>query len=307
MIVSENAAGARMDKFLADSGIGLTRSRAQKLIDDGQVTVNGAVALSHSIKLQAGDEVHVTIPAPKPPENVAPEDIPLDVLYEDDDLIVVNKSAGMVTHPAAGHSGGTLVNALLRHCKNLSGIGGVARPGIVHRLDKDTSGALIAAKNDAAHLSLSSQLKDRTMSRTYVAVVKGRPKKDEGVIDANIGRHPFHRKKMAALKEGGRPAVSHYKVAQELEGASVVEVSLMTGRTHQIRAHLLSINCPVAGDPVYSRGAGKFPIKRQALHAWKVKFVHPATGRQMEFAAPLPDDMAELIRSLKGDPSPYTR
>ncbi|MGK7345684.1 MAG: RluA family pseudouridine synthase [Candidatus Nitrospinota bacterium M3_3B_026] len=305
MIVGAESAGQRIDRFLAGAGLSLTRSRAQKLIADGFVKRNGETVHSASEKVREADEIEVFIPPPAPPEKAVPEDIPLDVVYEDGDVIVVNKPPGMVVSPAAGHRGGTLVNALLAHCGGLSSVGGAARPGIVHRLDKDTSGVIIAAKNDKASLSLSSQLKERTMSRTYVAVVKGAPREDEGVIDTLIGRHPRDRKKMATLKEGGRRAVSRYRVAQRLSGASVVEVSLMTGRTHQIRVHMLHINCPVAGDPVYSRGKNRLPIKRQALHAWKIRFVHPRTGKEVELRSPIPADMESLIRALGGDPSPY--
>lgn len=305
MIVTAESAGQRIDRFLAGAGLGLTRSRAQKLIAGGFVKRDGETVRSASEKVREGDEIDVFIPPPEPPSMALPEKIPLDVLYEDGDVIVVNKPPGMAAHPSAGHRGGTLVNALLAHCERLSGVGGVARPGIVHRLDKGTSGVIVAAKNDEASLSLSAQLKDRTMSRTYVAVVRDAPREDEGVIETRIGRHPRDRKKMAVLKEGGRGAVSRYRVAQRLSGASVVEVSLMTGRTHQIRVHMLHINCPVAGDPVYSRGKDRLPIKRQALHAWKIRFVHPRTGETMEFFAPLPEDMARLIRALGGDPSPY--
>ena len=306
MKVPPDHAGSRLDRFLAESGLGVTRSRARKLIDAGHVTVNGAVAASASLRLKEGAEVSVAMPEPEDMDTAAPEDIPLDVAYEDDEVIVINKPPGMVTHPSAGHRSGTLVNALLAHCGALSCVGGVTRPGIVHRLDKDTSGIIIAAKTDRAHQSLSAQLKDRTLSRTYVAVVRGKPKSTEGIIETSIGRHPVHRKKMAVLKKGGRVAVSSYRVAQELEGASVVEVSLRTGRTHQVRVHMKHIGCPIAGDTVYGRGGGGFPIKRQALHAWRLAFTHPATGRRMELAAPLADDMAGLIRALGGDPSPYS-
>lgn len=305
MIVLPEGAGQRLDKYLAESSPGLTRSRIQKLIEQGRVRINGEPARSASRKLKEGDEVEVSMPPPEPPGKAEAEEIPLGVVYEDGDVVVVNKPAGMVTHPSAGHSSGTLVNALLAHCKDLSGVGGVERPGIVHRLDKDTSGLIIAAKNDKAHLSLSAQLKDRTLSRTYVAVVKGTPKKAEGVIKARVGRHPAHRKKMAVLKDGGRLAVSHYRVAQKLAGASVVEVSLETGRTHQVRVHMQSLGHPVIGDTLYSRG-GKYPIKRQALHAWKLMFKHPRTGEVIKLAAPIPADMEKLIRALGGDPSAYT-
>ncbi len=302
MKVSQEQAGERLDRYLTAAELGLTRARIKKLIDDGRALVNGVVAKA-SMKLKGGEEVTLDIPEPKPLD-LLPEKIDLDIVYEDKDIVVVNKPAGMVTHPAVGHSSGTLVHALLAHCTDLSGIGGVTRPGIVHRLDKDTSGLIVAAKNDGAHLALSSQLESRELSRIYIAIVKGYPKPASGVVEGNIGRHPRHRQKMAVLKEGGRASVSRYKTLQELEGASVVEVSLETGRTHQVRVHMQSINCPVLGDPVYSRGVGKYPIKRQALHAWRMKLVHPSTGDTMEFKAQLPDDMAKLIIALNGDPEP---
>ncbi|MBI4666352.1 MAG: RluA family pseudouridine synthase [Nitrospinae bacterium] len=304
LTVPPDSAGARIDKFIADSPAGLSRSFVQKLLDEGLVSVSGKVAHA-STKLKSGDTVAFTIPAPKPAQ-VLPENIPLDVVYEDDDIIVINKPAGMVAHPAAGHFTGTLVHALLEHCMgNLSGVGGELRPGIVHRLDKDTTGLIVAAKNDRAHQSLTNQLSERAMSRVYVAVVKGSPKQAEGVVEANIGRHPKQRKKMAVLKRGGRPAATKYRVTQNLGKASVVELSLLTGRTHQIRVHMQSINCPVAGDQDYARSGGGYPIKRQALHAWRLKLVHPVSGEHMEFSAPLPEDMTQLIKFLGGNPEPY--
>lgn len=304
MIVELEHSGERIDRYLATAGLGLTRSQAQKLIEDGRVMINGVVVRS-SVKVKEGDEAVVDIPEPTP-MNLEPEDIPLHIIYEDADVVALDKPAGMVVHPSAGHDSGTLVHALLQHCAGeLSGVGGVARPGIVHRLDKDTSGLIIVAKNDAAHHALSEQLISRELSRIYVAVVKGSPKTREGTIESSIGRHPYERKKMAVLKSGGRNSVTGYKVTQTLERASVVELSLVTGRTHQIRVHMQSINCPVIGDPVYSRGVGRYPIRRQALHAWKMRFNHPRDGRLVELSTPIPDDMARLIVALKGDPTPY--
>jgi 23S rRNA pseudouridine1911/1915/1917 synthase len=304
--VPPEAAGGRVDKFLADALPHLTRSRQKKLFDEGRILLNGAQA-KPSVKVKSGDSVEVEIPAVTP-ISAQPEDIHLDVVYEDADIIVINKPAGMVVHPAVGHFTGTLVHALLSHCgSSLSGIGGEERPGIVHRIDKDTTGLIAVAKNDEAHLALSRQLAERTLSRTYIAVVKGSPKTPEGAVDANIGRSHGDRKKMAILKTGGRVAVTKYKTLQTLQTvrkASVLEVSLVTGRTHQVRVHMAHINCPVIGDPDYSRD-GKYPIRRQALHAWKMKLVHPRTGEAMEFTAPLPKDMAELIKSLGGDPTAY--
>jgi len=304
LTVPAGNSGERLDKFLASSELGLSRSRIQKLLEDGHITVNGASVRS-SQKLKEGDTVEVIIP---PPESldIEAEDIAIDIVYEDKDIAIINKPAGMVVHPSAGHSSGTLVHALLKHFGDtLSTIGGVIRPGIVHRLDKDTTGLIAVAKNDTAHESLTEQLADRTMSRTYLAVVKGEPRPKQGLIEANIGRHRYQRKKMAALKVGGREAVSKYRVLQGLKNASVVEVKLVTGRTHQVRVHMQSINCPVVGDPVYSRGVGKYSIKRQALHAWKMKLIHPRTEEKMEFTAVIPDDMAKLILEMGGDPSGY--
>lgn len=303
MIVSAAHAGQRLDAYLASEMAELSRSRIRKLIDDGHVTVNGKTPRP-SAKLKEGDDVTVFVPPPEPME-LEPEDIPLNVVYEDADVIVIDKPAGMVVHPSAGHSKGTLVGALLGHTADLSGVGGVARPGIVHRLDKDTSGLVIVAKNDAAHHSLSAQLQARTLRRTYIAVVKGQPKQNEGMVEGNIGRHKTHRKKMAVLREGGKPAVTRYRVLQWLDGHTALEVTLETGRTHQIRAHMFHINHPVAGDETYGRGDKRRLIKRQALHAWKITFIHPSTGETMSFTAPLPGDMAHLIKNLGGDPAPY--
>lgn len=304
--VPPESAGTRFDKFLADALPNLTRSRQKKLFDDGRILLNGA-QVKPSAKVKSGDLVEVEIPSVTP-ISAQPEDIHLDVVYEDADIIVINKPAGMVVHPAVGHFTGTLVHALLSHCgSSLSGVGGEERPGIVHRIDKDTTGLIAVAKNDEAHRELSRQLAERTLSRTYIAVVKGSPKTPEGVVDANIGRSHGDRKKMATLKTGGRMAVSKYKTLQTLQTvrkSSVLAVSLVTGRTHQIRVHMAHINCPVIGDPDYSRD-GKYPIKRQALHAWKMKLTHPRTGEALEFTAPIPKDMADLIKSLGGDPAPF--
>ncbi len=303
MIVSPDDAGGRVDVFVASQMSGLSRSRIQKLISQGHITVNGKTARA-SIKLKSGDEVSVTVPEPAPLDAVA-ENIALDIVYEDDHIIVINKPVGMVVHPSAGHPSGSLVNALLGRGSKLSGIGGVARPGIVHRLDKETSGLLVVAKNDAAHQSLSNQLADRSLTRIYIAAVRGTPKPDEGVIDANIGRHKTHRKKMAVLKEGGKKAVTSYKVIQPLKGGALVEVKLDTGRTHQIRVHMKSVNCPVMGDKTYGPKGKSDPINRQALHAWKLALIHPEDGKKLSFTAPLPEDIVNLIRKTGGDPSKY--
>ncbi len=303
MIVTAIHEGERLDSFIASVQADLSRSRAQKLIAEGFVKLNGSLARVSS-RVKEGDHVSLTVPDPEPLE-IRPENIALDVVYEDSDIIVVNKPAGMVVHPGAGNYCGTLVNALVSRCPDLSGIGGVARPGIVHRLDKQTSGLIAVAKNDAAHNSLARQLKDRSMSRKYVAVVKGWPRRNEGVVESNIGRHKTHRKKMAVLKEGGKKAVTLYKVAQRFDSASLLEISLMTGRTHQIRVHMLSINCPVIGDPVYGGKDATFGMPRQALHAWRLSLVLPVSGSRLELKAPAPEDMKALIARLGGDPGPY--
>ncbi|VAX26049.1 Ribosomal large subunit pseudouridine synthase D [hydrothermal vent metagenome] len=303
MKVPGDSEGDRLDRFLALAGLGLTRTRAGKLIELGAVLVDGHTAKA-STNVKEGQTITVNIPEPQPLD-VEAQDIPLEIVYEDDDIVVVNKPAAMVTHPGAGHSHGTLVNALLHHCKFLSGIGGVLRPGIVHRLDKDTSGLIVVAKNDAAHLSMSEQLKSRTLSRKYLAVVKGFPKKREGEVNAPVGRHPKNRKKMAVVENGGKEAVTRYKTLQEMGKATLLEISLVTGRTHQIRVHMLSINHPVIGDRTYSRGAPDYKIKRQALHAWKISFQRPSDGEVIMLKAPMPDDMKSLVELLGGDPSSY--
>lgn len=303
MIVSSDHAGERVDRFISSQNSELSRSRIQKLLRQGLITVNGKTARP-SMKLHAGDVVSVTVPEPEP-SDVKAEKISLNVVYEDEDIIVINKPAGMVVHPSAGHKSGSLVNALLGRGSKLSGVGGVARPGIVHRLDKETSGLLVVAKNDAAHQFLSRQLKERAVSRVYIALVSGTPKRDEGIIETNIGRSRSDRKKMAVLNDGGRKAVTSYKVAQRLKGAALMEIHLGTGRTHQIRVHMKSLNHPVLGDKTYGpKGKSKL-IDRQALHAWKLKLAHPADGREMSFTAPLPEDIMKLAKSLGGDPSPY--
>ncbi len=302
MILTLIEGGIRVDKFLSESLPDLSRSRIQKLLVDGHITLNGEKTRP-SHKLKVGDVLEVTIPEPTL-STVEPEDIDLDVLYEDDQIIVINRPSGMVVHPAAGNWTGTLVGALLGRGSGLSGVGGVMRPGIVHRLDKETSGVIVVAKNDHAHTSLSDQLKDRTMSRNYLAVVKGRVKTESGEIDKNIGRSRHNRKKMAVMNEGGRSAITRYRVLQELEAATLVEVTLKTGRTHQIRVHMLSINHPVVGDEIYGR-PGFGGIKRQALHAWKLRLRHPTSGDEMDFRTPIPSDMIELLEELGGDPKPY--
>jgi 23S rRNA pseudouridine1911/1915/1917 synthase len=284
--------GLRIDRFLARTPELPSRTFVQKLLKNGRITVNGQIVKA-SYLLQAGDLVAVDFEAPAPP-TVEAENIPLDILYEDQDLVVVNKPRGMVVHPAPGNQQGTLVNALLNYCTDLSGIGGVIRPGIVHRLDKDTSGVLVVAKNDQAHLALARQLKQRTMVRLYLALAHGRLPAPEGTISAPIARHPVHRKKMA-VRADGRPATTHYRVIEELGPYTLLQVELTTGRTHQIRVHLQHIGHPVAGDQVYGRKTEPFSITGQALHAAVLRFLHPRTGQSLEFTAPLPADFQEVL------------
>jgi 23S rRNA pseudouridine1911/1915/1917 synthase len=285
----------RLDVFIAGA-LNITRSRAQNLIKDGRVRVNGGAG-KPALPVAAGDAVEVDVPEPEPLD-ARPEDIALDIVYQDADVAVINKPKGMVVHPAAGNRTGTLVNALLHHIGDLSGINSVIRPGIVHRLDKDTSGLLLIAKNDAAHLSLAKQIKERTASRVYYAIVLGNFRDDQGEIDAPIARHPADRKRMAVLA-GGREARTLYKVLERYGEATLLELRLVTGRTHQIRVHLAHIGHGVLGDPVYGPKRGKYPIDRQALHAGEIAFDHPSTGQRMTFCAPLPDDFTYLRDWLK--------
>lgn len=294
---SEADAGTRLDACLARAIEDLTRSAAAKAVEDGRVLVNGK-APNKSYKLTGHEQIEFTPEEPAPIDAV-PQDIPLDVVYEDDDVIVVNKPRGMVVHPAAGHYSGTLVNALLFHCRNLSGINGVIRPGIVHRLDKDTSGVMIAAKNDEAHLSLSKQIADKTARRTYLAVVRGNLKTDSGEIRTQIARDKDDRKKMAVVQEGGREAITGYKVLERYGKYTVVQCSLKTGRTHQIRVHMEYLGHPLVGDPKYSPMKVPFAIKGQALHSQTLDFIHPRTGRPMHFEAPLPEDMRKILTRLR--------
>ena len=287
--VDARGAGERLDLFLAGELPHLSRSRAQALIKAGHVTVNGE-RVKPGEKVRKGAVVSVTEP-PAEPTLLEPEDIPLDALYEDEDLLVINKPAGLVVHPAAGHARHTLVHALLAHCGTLSGIGGEQRPGIVHRLDKDTSGCLVVAKNDMAHGHLSRQFAGRTVEKVYLALAQGYFEgARRGVIDNMIGRHPVDRKKMAVLTRGGRASRTAWRVTQDLPGVgSVVECTLHTGRTHQIRVHLKHLGHPLLGDPLYApRLVGHYP--RQMLHAWRLGFKHPRTGEAMHFSSPLPED-----------------
>jgi 23S rRNA pseudouridine1911/1915/1917 synthase len=303
LIVPPERAGERVDAFVASEVKRLSRSRAQKLIEDGNILVNGR-KVRVSRRLAEGDEVAVTIPRALP-SAIAAEDIPLDIVFEDDLVMVINKPAGMVVHPAVGNYAGTLVHALLFHRPEISGVGSSARPGIVHRLDKDTSGLILVAKTDEAYISLTGQIMDRSAGREYLAIVKGRPGPMEGVIEVNIGRSQKDRKKMAAVAEGGRHALTRFRVEALLEGHSLLRLTLGTGRTHQIRAHMLHINCPVLGDAAYGRKTSKELIARQALHAWRLSFNHPVTGERIRLTQPMPEDMATALTALGGDPAPY--
>ena len=312
LVVSEAYDGTRADFFLSENIDGLTRSAAQKLLSDGQVT-GGGVPLRKNDRLAGGSIIMCKIPPPVAYEAAA-EAIPLDIVYEDADIIVINKPRGLVVHPAAGHFTGTLVNALLHHCgSSLSGIGGVQRPGIVHRLDKDTSGLLVAAKNDAAHQALTAQLSAREMERTYQALCIGRVKQDVQRVDIPIGRHPVDRKKMAAFAHGGangresithqsgksREAVTHFKVLERLPRFTLVEARLETGRTHQIRVHLSYLGHPVLGDPLYGPKKQPFNMAGQVLHAKELKLRHPSTGAVMEFEAALPGYFLEALSKAR--------
>ena len=291
-------AGQRLDAFLAQALPELTRSAAQRLIAEGLVTVDGK-APAKSLKLSGGETVAVTVPEPEEAQAL-PEDIPLDVVYEDDDVIVVNKPVGMVVHPAPGHSGGTLVNALLHHCgDSLSGIGGELRPGIVHRIDRDTSGLIIAAKNDFAHQALSAQLQDHSLCRTYEAVVIGNLREDSGTVNAPIDRNLKDRKKMAVVP-GGRPAVTHWQVLERFPGYTYVRCRLETGRTHQIRVHMAYIGHPLYGDTVYGAKKAAPGMTGQCLHAVGLTFRHPRTGETVELSCPLNEEFTAFLRKLRG-------
>ena len=289
--------GVRLDVFLASKLPELSRSAAQRLLEDGCVTAGGnPVRKNH--RISPGERFEVTVPEPVLP-SAAPQEIALDVVYEDDDVIVVNKPRGMVVHPAPGHADGTLVNALLHHCHgSLSGIGGQLRPGIVHRIDKDTSGLVIAAKNDAAHASLSAQLKNRSLSRIYEAVVIGSVKDDSGTVDAPIGRHPTDRKRQAVGVKNARSAVTHYEVLARYPGYTHVRCRLETGRTHQIRVHLAALGHPVLGDMVYGRKRPEKGLEGQCLHARELKFIHPGTGQPVALSTELPAYFTGVLKKL---------
>ena len=289
--------GERADALLARLVPDLTRSAAQKLLERGAVTLNGGPARKND-RPDPGDVLEVVLPDPEPIDLV-PQDNPLDVVYEDGDVIVVNKPVGLVVHPAPGHPDGTLVNALLYHCgTSLSGINGELRPGIVHRIDRDTSGLIIAAKNDRAHLALAAQLQDHSLARTYEAVAVGGLREDSGTVDAPIGRHPVDRKKMAIDRKNGREAITHWTVLARYPGYTHVECRLETGRTHQIRVHLASIGHPLLGDTVYGAKKPVPGLAGQCLHARRLRFVHPSTGEELELECPLPDWFQEVLRKI---------
>ena len=293
---SEN--GIRIDRYLSEKNAELSRSYLQKLLKEQGITVNGR-EVKANYKVQAGDEIRISLPDLSEPD-ILPEDIPLDILYEDEDVMVVNKPKGMVVHPSAGHTSGTLVNAILFHCQgNLSGINGVMRPGIVHRIDKDTTGALLICKNDVAHRYLAEQLKEHSIKRRYRAIVSGNLKDDEGTVEGPIGRHPVDRKKMAINYKNGKEAITHYKVLERFGNATYIECRLETGRTHQIRVHMTSIGHPLLGDEVYGSGKNPYHLQGQALHAMVLGFVHPRTGEYLEFTAPLPEYFTNLLEKLR--------
>ena len=294
--VSPAEAGLRIDLYLTGQIAEFSRSRIQKLIKDGAVSVNGSLVKANYLA-EEGDAVLVTVPETSPLQ-LAAEDIPFEILYEDSDLIVVNKPQGLVVHPAAGNWEGTLVNALLHHCGDLSGINGVVRPGIVHRIDKDTSGVLVVAKNDFAHAGLAKQLKEHSINRIYTALVHGTIPEPAGVIEAPIGRHPVQRKKMAVVTQNGKTAITHYRVLERIAGYTLIEAKLETGRTHQIRVHMSYLGHPLAGDPVYGPKKNTLGLAGQALHARTLGFVHPRSEVYMEFEAPLPEYFQDLLKKM---------
>ena len=297
MILTADRSGERADAALARLSGTLTRSAAQRLLEAGQVTSHGRV-LKKNDRLEAGDPLEVEIPAPQPLELTA-EDIPLDIVYEDGDLIVLNKPKGLVVHPAVGHWSGTLVNALLHHCRDsLSGINGALRPGIVHRIDKDTSGLLVVAKNDFAHQSLAAQLQDHSLAREYVCLVTGGMRADSGTVDAPIGRHPADRKRMAVVADG-RPAVTHWQVLERFSGYTLLKCRLETGRTHQIRVHMAHIGHPIVGDMVYGRKKPELGQDTQCLHARAITFRHPRSGETVTLTCPLPPYLEALLHQLR--------
>ena len=298
--VTEEGDGLRLDQYIAGRCMDLSRSYIQKLIKESRVTINKNIQTKTKTAVQESDIVNVSLPDPKELE-IKPQDIPLDILYEDNDVLVVNKPKGMVVHPAPGHYEDTLVNAVLYHCRdNLSGINGVLRPGIVHRIDKDTTGALIVCKNDKAHQKIADQLRAHTITRSYRAIVYNNFSEDEGMINAPIGRHPTNRKKRMVTEKNSKEAITHYKVLDHLNHKfNYIECRLETGRTHQIRVHMSHIGHPLLGDEVYGPVNSKFKnLQGQTLHAATIGFIHPTTEEYMEFSAPLPDYFEKLLKTL---------
>ena len=297
-IIDDEQAGLRVDKFLSEASPDLSRSYIQKLIKDGLVTVDGK-ALKANYKVNSGDKLSLEVPELKEPDILA-ENIPLDILYEDSDLLIVNKPKGMVVHPSAGHYSGTLVNALMHYCKDdLSGINGVMRPGIVHRIDMNTTGSLIVCKNDFTHNHIAEQLKVHSITRKYRAIVHGIIKEDHGTIDAPIGRHPTERKKMSINHQNGKVAVTHFKVLQRFSQFTYIECQLETGRTHQIRVHMASLHHPLLGDDVYGPSKSPMKLQGQTLHAKTIGITHPRTGEYLEIEAPLPEYFSNLLKKLE--------
>ncbi|MCU0668170.1 MAG: RluA family pseudouridine synthase [Myxococcota bacterium] len=298
-VVGEADAGRRLDAALAALA-GIARAQAARWIDDGRVRCDASPARAASQRVAAGSVIEAEPPEPAPLA-AAPEAIPLVVLHEDTDLIVIDKPAGLVVHPAPGHASGTLVNALLHHCRDLAGIGGVLRPGIVHRLDRGTSGVMVAAKRDAAHAALAAQFKDHSIERVYLALVRGTPGSDAGDVDRAIGRHPRDRKRMSVQTRSGRAAATHWRVLERFSRAAVtlLEVRPASGRTHQIRVHLASIGLPIVADPVYGRGGDALGLERPALHAAVLGFTHPASGERLRFEAPMPPDLLAAVDTAR--------
>ena len=298
ILVTNEYENERVDKVIATEADTLSRSFVQKIIKDKEVTVDGKIVKA-GYKVSEGEEILFSVPEKIEPEILA-QDIPLDILYEDQDVLIVNKPKGMVVHPAAGHYSDTLVNAIMYHCKgNLSGINGILRPGIVHRIDMDTTGALVVCKNDLSHQCLSEQLKEHSITRRYRAIVHGELKEMEGTVDAPIGRDPNNRKKMCINTANGKRAVTHFKVLKQLKGYTYIECELETGRTHQIRVHMTSLGHPLLGDEVYGNRASKFKLQGQTLHAMILGFIHPSTKEYMEFEAPLPEYFSHLLEVLQ--------
>ena len=313
---SKKDQGRRLDQFLSETNLNLSRSQAKSLIEKHHIFLNQKPT-KPSAHIKTGDIVSGTLPEPSP-LSLKPEPIPLTILYEDSSIIVIDKPSGMVVHPAYGNPSGTLVNALLYHCKDLAGINGVLRPGIVHRLDKDTSGVMVVAKDDEAFHQLTKQFKNRTVKKIYWAIVYGRFGQNEGLIDSAIGRHPSERKKMSTRTKKGRTAITRWKRVEEFDSCTLLEISPQTGRTHQIRVHLSSIGHPLLGDPLYGRKGRPNAIhdpflkecvkrmNRQALHAHRLEFTHPRTGERVQFISPIPQDMKEVLEWLKSQKSPFT-